>query len=872
LKRLSAILLLLFLCQLVYANHTKGGYIYYEYVGPGSAANTLRYRIVLKLYTECQLNTGQFDQSVNFSFFDAGSGQLVSTDAVPFRDSVNIQNCTLPACYPCIVPIPSICYKISTYEMVKDLPRRPAGYVVAYQRCCRIAGINNIQAPSNAIGETWTVNIPGSAAPFSAELNSSPRFLQNDTAIICEGAAFTFDFSAVDPNGDSLTYEFCDAYLGGSTGNPVPATASQPPYGTVPYSGSFSSSQPMGNGVAINRFTGQVSGTGPASGIYILTACVTEYQRGTNIVRARSRKSLHILVADCQLTQARLNPEYITCDGFTLSFSNNASSNNIQTWFWDFGVPGTNTDTSILATPTFTYPDTGTYTITLIVNKGLACSDIARARVKVYPGFFPNFTVAGQCKNRPIVFSDATVATYGVPNSWSWNFGDPSTTLDVSTQQNPSYIYTSSGNYTVSLLVTSSKGCSDTITKEIAVLDKPTFGLTNDTLICDIDTLQLQAVGIGTFDWSPNYNISSLTGPSPLVSPDIPFTYNVTFTDAFGCVGSDSVRINVKSFVTLEAGNDTTICRTDAITLRPFSDGLNYEWRPAATLSNPAIKNPIARPLSDIKYYVTSRIGKCFADDSLSVRVVPYPTIQASNDTAICFGDNAQLSASGGVFYTWLPASYLTNNLIARPVSVSPPASVRYVVFVRDTIGCPKPSIDTVFVRVYPKILADAGPRDTSVVEGEPLVLNGSGGVSYVWSPPLYLNNTNSKNPVSQPRNNIEYVVRASNEAGCFGTDTILVKVFFVAPGFYVPNAFSPNGDGRNDVFRPILLGMKSLDRFAVYNRWGQMVFSTTTIGQGWDGNFGGRGQDAATYVWLVDGVDFRNNRVKKQGTVVLIR
>lgn len=858
--------------QQVYANHTKGGYMYYEYLGQGSSPDRVRYRIVLKVYTNCQLNNSQFDQSINFTFFDGGNYQLVSSDAVIYRDSVNIQNCTLQSCHPCISPIPSICYKIITYEMVKELERRPNGYVVSYQRCCRIAGISNIQPPSSNIGETWTVNIPGFAGAPDADRNSSALFAQNDTAIICEGASFTFDFSAIDPNSDSLVYEFCDAYNGGGATNPAPLTAGPPQYSSVPYSGFFNGSQPMGNGVTMNRFTGIVTGIAPASGVYVLTACVTEYKRGTGIPIAQVRKSLHIQVADCQLTQAKLKPEYISCDGYTLTFSNNATSANIQTWFWDFGVPGTDTDVSNAESPTFTYPDTGIYTIKFVVNRGLACSDSTTAKVKVYPGFFPDFTVAGQCKNTPISFTDATTATYGVPDKWHWNFGDLSTLADTAVTSTATYTFANSGNYTVTFIVGSNKGCLDTLTRQIAVVDRASFGLTNDTLICDIDTLQLNAVGDGSFTWSPNYNISNLTGPSTFVSPDVPFTYQVTFTDPYGCVGNDSVRVNVKSFVTLEAGRDTTICLTDAITLRPNSDGLYYQWQPAASLSNPAIKNPVARPLANTTYHVLSSIGKCTAEDSLTVRVVPYPTISVSPDTAICFGDNAQLRASGGVTYNWQPASYLNSNTIPNPISIRPPASIRYVVFVRDTIGCPKPSIDTVLVKVYPKILTDAGPRDTAVVEGEALQLNGNGGVSYVWSPPLYLTNAGTKNPVALPRNSIEYVLTASNEAGCFGTDTILVKLYYVAPGFYIPNAFSPNGDGKNDVFRPVLLGMKSLDRFAVYNRWGQMLFSTTTIGQGWDGTFAGKGQDAATFVWYVEGVDYKNNRIKKQGTVILIR
>jgi gliding motility-associated-like protein len=871
LKKTLAILLLLFVCIEGYANHTKGGTMNYEYLGQGSNINRVRYRITLYLYTSCLLTNNQFDPTVSFTFFNAATSEFVSNDAVTYIDSTNAQNCTLQTCYPCISPIPLICYKIVTYTMVKELEKTTSGYIVSYQRCCRISGINNIQAPSNNIGDTWTVTIPGTAIA-NAEKNSSASFAFNDTAIICEGGNFNFDFSAFDRNNDSLVYEFCNAYAGGGSGNASPNPASAPPYASVPYSGSFSGAFPMGSNVTINRVTGKVSGIAPASGVYVLTVCVSEYRRGTNIKIAEVRKSLHIQVANCQLTQAKLNPEYISCDGFTLNFSNNASSNNIQTWFWDFGVAGSTTDTSNQQAPTFTYPDTGIYVIKFVVNRGLACSDSTTAIVKVYPGFFPDFTVAGQCKNTPIQFRDNTTTLYGAVNFWAWNFGDPATLADTSRQQFTAYTYSNSGSYQVSFIVSSNKGCIDTVFKQITVVDRAQFEVSNDTLICDIDTLQLSAVGAGSFLWSPNYNISSLTSPNPLISPDVPTTYYVTFTDAFGCAGNDSVRVNVKSFVTLDAGNDTTICLTDSILLKPFSDGLYYSWSPPASVSNPLIKNPVAKPLASTTYYVTSSIGKCNTTDSIRVRVVPYPLVTASNDTLICFGGSAQLQASGGSSYAWLPAAYLTNNFISNPVAAGLPATVRYVVYVRDTLGCPKPSVDTVWVRVYPKIIADAGPADTSIVESEPLLLKATGGDNYLWSPPLYLSNAGIAGPVALPPGNIKYTVTVSNDAGCFDTDTILVKVFFVQPGFYIPNSFTPNGDRINDLFRPILLGMKSLNRFAVYNRWGQMLFSTTTIGQGWDGNFAGKPQDSATFTWYVEGVDYKNRLIKQRGTVILLR
>ncbi|RYY42548.1 MAG: gliding motility-associated C-terminal domain-containing protein, partial [Chitinophagaceae bacterium] len=106
----------------------------------------------------------------------------------------------------------------------------------------------------------------------------------------------------------------------------------------------------------------------------------------------------------------------------------------------------------------------------------------------------------------------------------------------------------------------------------------------------------------------------------------------------------------------------------------------------------------------------------------------------------------------------------------------------------------------------------------------------------------------------------------------CFDTDTINVKLFKIDPDLLVPTAFSPDGDGINDVFRPIVLGMKSLNSFKVYNRWGQLVFSTTQVNNGWDGRFKGAPQSAGSFVWEAEGVTYLDRKVKKKGSVILIR
>lgn len=861
-----------------FANHTKGGWIFYQYVGSGALPNTGRYIITLKLYTECILNANQYCSEVNISIFNAGNNVLFEAVNVPNKGTTDIQNCTRQECHPCISDIPNICYKIATYEFSKELPITPEGYVISYQRCCRIANIINLQPGSSGIGDTWTVKIPGSGAsdPLAFQ-NSSALFSQNDTAIICKDNFFTFNFGAVDANGDSLSYAFTDALYssrgGGSQCNGVSDT---PPFTSVGYIQPFSGSQPLGPAVSINPQTGIVSGIAPSvEGTYVITCTVTEHKRGTSIVKSVVNKSLHITVADCSTTQAKLEAEYYNCTSLTRSFFNKAPGGNIKTYSWDFGVAGVITDTSNLPNPTFTYPDTGTYVLKLYVNKNLPCSDSAISLVKVYPVFAPQLALQGQCINTPVQFFDKSTTTYGIVNKWNWNFGDVNATSNSSQLQNPVHIYTSKANYLVILKVANDKGCNDSISRSVFITDRPAFYLTNDTLICTIDTLQLNTVGAGSVLWSPNYNINSLTSFTPLVSPDVPTQYFATLTDPYGCVGTDSVFVDVKSFVTIKGGNDTTICQTDPITLILSGDALNYRWTEVpsgASLNDVTLKNPIAKPLVTTRYSVVASIGKCNARDEVLVKVVPYPKANAGGDTTICFGTSAQLRSSGGSFYAWSPATYLNNRFIANPVANSTSSNISYTVTVTDTLGCPKSMQATVQVLVS-KVNAWAGSGDTSVVLDQPLQLLATGGISYLWTPGRWLDRTNIANPIALPQNDIEYEVKVSNAAGCFDFASVKVKVYRVQPGFYVPSAFSPNGDGRNDVFRPIALGLKSLDVFRVYNRLGQLLYSDTNIeSAGWDGTYKGNSQDPSTFIWYAEGTDYRNQKIKKKGYVVLVR
>lgn len=165
---------------------------------------------------------------------------------------------------------------------------------------------------------------------------------------------------------------------------------------------------------------------------------------------------------------------------------------------------------------------------------------------------------------------------------------------------------------------------------------------------------------------------------------------------------------------------------------------------------------------------------------------------------------------------------------------------------------------------------ANAG-RDTIVAPGQPVQLKATGGILYNWSPAMGLNDPAIANPVAVVQSNTSYILTAYSPIGCETTDTIHIKVV-KGPAIYVPNAFSPNGDGRNDVFRFIPVGMTRIDYFRVFNRFGQLVYSSGDPSKGWDGTIRGTRQPNGTYVWMVSGLDYNGKPHVEKGTVVLVR
>lgn len=290
-------------------------------------------------------------------------------------------------------------------------------------------------------------------------------------------------------------------------------------------------------------------------------------------------------------------------------------------------------------------------------------------------------------------------------------------------------------------------------------------------------------------------------------------------------------------------------------------------------------------------YRVIVKNGVCPADTSapatISFHPIPAPEGYIDPDSGfLCFGSSLPLTATitRGTSYTWSNSTLLhapeTGTVPSVPFTVnasaSPTASTRIILSVFNR-GCPTAFTDTLSIFVTPPIVVAAG-KDTAVVIGQPVPLragvNTPDANSFSWLPATGLNNPRLADPVGNYNSSgdYRYVVTATTPAGCSGSDTLLVKVYASRPDIFVPNAFTPNGDGRNDQLAPICVGISQLQYFRIFNRWGQLVFSTTSMGNGWDGSIGGLAQAPGTYVYSVQGVDFNGRLIAKKGSLVLLR
>ena len=252
------------------------------------------------------------------------------------------------------------------------------------------------------------------------------------------------------------------------------------------------------------------------------------------------------------------------------------------------------------------------------------------------------------------------------------------------------------------------------------------------------------------------------------------------------------------------------------------------------------------------------------------------PAANAGRDTIICNLDSALLHGSvsntsiGTLSYGWSPSAGLANattiNTIAKPL-----ATTEYNFAVTANYGvCSLTATDKILVTMQPPVPAFAG-NDTNAVIGLPHQLSATGGTSYLWTPSSGLSNPFAQNPLATISRDTRFLVQVTDIAGCKDTASVLFRAY-QGIRYFIPNAFSPNGDGINEVFRPVAVGVISTEWFRVFNRYGHVMFESSNIQNGWDGTFKGVRQPIGNYIWSIKGKGRDGNVIEMKGNVVLVR
>ena len=350
--------------------------------------------------------------------------------------------------------------------------------------------------------------------------------------------------------------------------------------------------------------------------------------------------------------------------------------------------------------------------------------------------------------------------------------------------------------------------------------------------------------------------------------------YSVVISVA-GCNVIDTFDVLVTAYpaASVTVSPDTVICQGGTAALSASSGGASYVWSPATGLSNPNIATPAASPVASTTYTLTLTDNNgCTASDTVRVTVASLAGFFTNPDVIICGGTPTQLNASGGSNYFWYPATGLSNVNIPNPVA-NPDVSMMYNV----VISAPLCNlIDTlpVYVELHPFPTVQAKSSNDILCDKPFTTLTATGAASYVWSPNYNLTDTTSTSLIASPEVTTTYYLLGTDIYGCTASSEVTVAVPHDGQGILlVPNAFSPDGDGLNDCYGIKLNGATVSDYvFKIYNRWGNEVFSTTSMNDCWDGNFNGQPQELGVYVYYYKAKTSYCGNIQGKGNLTLIR
>jgi gliding motility-associated-like protein len=462
------------------------------------------------------------------------------------------------------------------------------------------------------------------------------------------------------------------------------------------------------------------------------------------------------------------------------------------------------------------------------------------------------------CVNQAVQMENTSLfsATY------SWNFGDGGT----SNLYEPLHAFLEEGEYEITLVVTHPGTCNgvDTLVRTITIV-APGVSTLEDAFSCNDEpvTIGITNPNAGdTYVWTPSQFISDINDPSPVFTPGVSTDY-VLLVQHGACVDTVYQSVEVLN-VSVFGSEDLLLCEEGTNTFSATVSPANSEilWSLNPDFSSP-LNTDLTQSSIDIDInsptivYVQANVNGCLASDEINVDLVSFQTVIEGDFTA-CENDTVTLSLldpNPTFEYTWSPANMIISGQGTSEVEVIVPSTTTFIVNSQTPDGCESEDSAVVTVSDLNSSVVTATATPDIIVEGQSSQLLASpAGYSYSWSPASSLNSSTIINPVATPEVTTTYQVTIS-DGECVAAQNVTVRVVdFVCgnPSIYIPNAFTPNKDNRNDWL--FVRGNNITELyFVIYNRWGEVVFETNSQSEGWNGFFKGEPVDPAVFVYYLE-------------------
>ncbi len=647
--KFTRILLSFFLMSLIvdqsYATHIVGGEINYRCLGND------QYELTMTVFRDCFNGIPDFDDPAHIGIFDINDN-LVSTIAwngVLDMDFTYKEELDPTLSDPCLVVPPNVCVEVTTYIDTITLPFLAGGYNIVYQRCCRNMTIANIINP-DATGATYNIFITEKAL---LECNSSAVFKEWPPTYICVNQPLIFDHSAIDAEGDSIVYRTCVPFDGGEQTSclpnnqqvpcfdplqpcgPIPCPPFNPPFNPVIWNSPFHLGDMLGGvPLTIDPNTGLLTATPNIIGQFVVGICLDEFRDGELI--SSTRRDFQYNVGECgQTTSAFFAPE-VHCEDFNVQFINGSSHADEFLWYFDY--PDDLNATSTFTNPSYTYPDTGVYTVMLVAEPGNDCTDTSFQDIYLqYPTLTAvyDYEFVGCTDSLIIVVTDLSYDDFSTVVAWDWELrSSQGFLLGTSNEQHPTFTVTTTTIVTLELTVTAENGCEVFISESFPAQVFSSDILPDQIIGCLGDSVEMNPDPYlnATYEWSPPDGLSDPFSPNPKAFAETSMTYSVYVVNEFDCEIFDTTELVVIDdipFVDAFANPDTIYIGQSSQLISTDNSNYTYEWFPAETLDDPNIFNPIANPIETTDYnVVVTDFNGCTNTATVRVVVLNPPCIE----------------------------------------------------------------------------------------------------------------------------------------------------------------------------------------------------------------------------------------------------